>query len=130
MYEKNCFTNLKTNVEKSLSNVNDEDKILIFFQPHLYTRTRDFESGFVKSLAQFDQIGILPIYEAREHPIDGVNSNVLVSKIKLVNADVALIQPNQIFETIATSDKRIVLMVGAGDIGEMVTKVTRQFEVQ
>ena len=54
----------------------------------------------------------------------------MVSKIKLVNADVALIQPNQIFETIATSDKRIVLMVGAGDIGEMVTKVTRQFEVQ
>jgi UDP-N-acetylmuramate--alanine ligase len=106
-----------------------EDKILIFFQPHLYTRTRDFEAGFVKSLAQFDQVGILPIYEAREHPIDGVNSNVLVSKIKLVNADVALIQPNQILDTINSSGKRIVLMVGAGDIGEMVTKITRQFDI-
>ena len=102
-----------------------QDEILIIFQPHLYTRTRDFESDFVKSLAKFDKVLVLPIYEAREHPIEGITSNVLVEKIAKINPNVFLVKPSEIEKQILDSKKRIVLMVGAGDIGEMVTKVVK-----
>lgn len=102
-----------------------KDELLIIFQPHLYTRTRDFELGFVESLAQFDQVLVLPIYEAREHPIDGITSDNLVKKIGKINPKVELIQPQEIIEKIKFFKKRIVLMVGAGDIGEMVPKAVK-----
>ena len=100
-----------------------DEEVLAIFQPHLFSRTRDFEKGFVTSLAQFDEILLLPIYPAREHPISGVSSDVLVSKIRSFNADVELVLPNDITRKIEESGKRIVLMMGAGDIGELVFDV-------
>jgi UDP-N-acetylmuramate--alanine ligase len=100
-----------------------KEKKLAIFQPHLYSRTRDFVSDFVKSLAQFDQIILLPIYAAREHPINGVSSQILVEKIKKINTNVSLVKPESLFNEILNSNTRLVIMMGAGDIGEMVTDV-------
>jgi len=100
-----------------------KEEILCVFQPHTFTRTKDFEEDFVKSLAKFDKLFLLPIYAAREHPIKGVSSAVLVDKIKKHNNNVALISEHEITSKIIASKNKIILMLGAGDIGEMVTKV-------
>ena len=102
------------------------EKLTIFFQPHTYSRTRDFQDGFVKSLSHFDTIYLLPIYAAREHPIEGITSDVLVAQITQMNQQVKRIKADAIFDIISSSQNRIVLMVGAGDIGEMITKVTNK----
>jgi len=99
------------------------EKLLAIFQPHLFSRTRDFELGFVQSLAQFDEVLLLPIYPAREHPIAGVSSGVLVTKIKKLNTNVQIVSSDQITQKILASDKKIIMMIGAGDIGEMVDGV-------
>ncbi len=101
------------------------EKVLAVFQPHLYSRTRDFEKDFVTSLAQFDEVVVLPIYPAREYPIVGVSSDVLVRKIEKINPNVELVLPRDVTRKIIESEKRIVLMMGAGDIGELVTVVKK-----
>jgi len=100
-----------------------KEKLLVVFQPHLFSRTRDFEDDFVKSLSQFDEVFLLPIYPAREHPIKGITSTVLVEKIKKTNPSVKLVSKNVLKNEIIKSDKKIILMLGAGDIGEMVVNV-------
>ena len=99
------------------------EQILVVFQPHLYSRTLDFEANFVSSLARFDQVILLPIYPAREHPIEGVTSDNIALKIRRLQADVAVVQPEYLSDEIVASNKRIILMMGAGDIGEMITDV-------
>ncbi len=116
-------------VYKAVREMYPEDKILVIFQPHLYTRTRDFQLGFVKSLAQFNEILLLPIYPAREKIIDGVSSEVLIEKIKKINSNASHIYPDEIFIKIKKSKSRIVLMLGAGDIGEMIKDIEQQFKI-
>ena len=99
------------------------EKVLAIFQPHLFSRTRDFEEEFVKSLSRFDKVFVLPIYPAREQPISGVSSDILVDKIRDINSNVELIFPKELTQKIIESDKKIILMMGAGDIGELVTVV-------
>ncbi len=104
------------------------EKILVIFQPHLYTRTRDFESGFVQSLAKFDKILALPIYAAREKPIPGVTSAVLIDKIQKMNSNAFQINPDEIVSEIRKSGMRIVMLLGAGDIGEMVEDIKQELQ--
>tara|TARA_B110000503_G_scaffold60878_2_gene96623 strand:- start:87322 stop:88671 length:1350 start_codon:yes stop_codon:yes gene_type:complete len=94
---------------------------VIVFQPHLYSRTRDFGPEFAKSLAQFDRVLLLPLYPARERPIRGVDSEWLCRQIPGQKAQVVL--PQQLPEMIQKAQAKVTLMVGAGDIGTMVPKI-------
>jgi len=102
----------------------DQEKVVIF-QPHLFSRTKDFADDFSKSLAQFDQVYLLDIYPARELPIDGITSDWLASKIKEYNPKVAVLPFSRkaIAYQIEKLDNAVVAMLGAGDIGVMIQKV-------
>jgi UDP-N-acetylmuramate--alanine ligase len=107
----------------------NKEKIVVF-QPHLYSRTKDFADDFATSLAQFDKVFLLDIYPARELPIDGVTSNLLASKIKNYNTDVKVLQfsANEIFNEIEKLKNVTIAMLGAGDIGVMIKKIVKKIE--
>ncbi len=115
-------------VYNALKEMYNKEEVLVVFQPHTYTRTRDFELDFVKVLAKFDNILLLPIYAAREHPIQGVSSAELVTKIKRINPKVSLVNQTELITRIKESKTRIVVMLGAGDIGEMVENVEKKLK--
>lgn len=96
---------------------------LIVFQPHLFTRTRDFVSGFARSLSQFDEVILLDIYPAREKPINGVTSQWLLDQITSEKRD--LVSKIALPEIIKNSKSSVKLIVGAGDIGVEVDKITK-----
>jgi len=100
-----------------------EKKKLIVFQPHLFSRTKDFVLSFAKSLSQFDEIILLDIYPAREEPIVGITSRWLLDKIK--NTNKKLVSKQELAEQIKTSDCMVKIIAGAGDIGVEVDKVTK-----
>ena len=105
-----------------------EDQKLIVFQPHLFSRTRDFIDGFAESLARFNQVLLLDIYPAREAPIDGVNSSCLLEKIKKIAIDVdniSLVSKESLAGELKKSSCRVKLLVGAGDIGAEVSQITK-----
>jgi len=102
-------------------------KILVVFQPHLFSRTRDFADDFAKSLSQFDNIMLLDIYPARELPIEGVNSNWLLEKIS--NPHKQLVSKSELVEKIYKNRPEILLTIGAGDIGEEVQHIKRELSV-
>jgi UDP-N-acetylmuramate--alanine ligase len=107
-------------------------KKMVIFQPHLFTRTRDFADEFATSLAQFDTIYVLDIYPARELPIKGISSDWLVDKIKKTNKEVALINFNakSIIEKITSQENIVVAMLGAGDIGNLIKQVCNSIELK
>ena len=93
-------------------------KVLAVFQPHLFSRTKDFADDFAKSLAQFDDVLLMDIYPARELPMIGVTSEWLLSKIE--NQNKAIVSKEDLITTMLKSDATIMVTIGAGDIGEMV----------
>ena len=96
-------------------------KVLAIFQPHLFSRTKDFVDGFAESLSKFDELLLLDIYPARELPMEGITSEWLLNKIN--NPHKKLIQKSEIINEIQKSDAQIVLTIGAGDIGAEVKKI-------
>lgn len=102
-------------------------KILAIFQPHLYSRTRDFGDDFARSLSQFDEVLLLDIYPAREMPIEGITSTWLLNKMD--NPNKRVIDKSDIVESIRNSKASIVLTIGAGDIGDEVKKVKQKLSV-
>lgn len=103
-------------------------KVLAIFQPHLFSRTRDFIDEFAKSLSQFDAILLLDIYPARELPMEGVTSEWLLSKI--TNKNKQLITKTELLPKIEESNAQIVLTIGAGDIGEEVKRIKNKFSLE
>lgn len=93
-------------------------KIIAAFQPHLFSRTKDFVDGFAESLSQFDEILLLEIYPARELPMEGVNSTWLLNKIN--NPYKKLVSKDELFTAFENSDADVFVTIGAGDIGELV----------
>jgi len=93
-------------------------KIIAAFQPHLFSRTKDFVDGFAESLSQFDEILLLEIYPARELPMEGVNSTWLLNKIN--NPNKRLVSKDELFTAFENSDADVFVTIGAGDIGELV----------
>ena len=89
------------------------------FQPHLYSRTRDFAVEFASELSKLDALILLPIYPAREEPIHGISSAWLYSKVELSKK--FLLAPSEALQYFNNFDKGIVLTIGAGDIDKMVT---------
>lgn len=98
-----------------------EDKIVAVFQPHLFSRTRDFADDFAKSLAKFDGLILLDIYPAREEPIAGISSHWLLDKIGL--EEKKLVAKENLIESIVAAKASVIVMLGAGNIGEMVNTV-------
>ncbi len=97
------------------------EKVLAIFQPHLFSRTKDFADEFAQSLSQFDTIFLLDIYPARELPMEGITSEWLLSKIQ--NSNKKLISKNDLIPSILAQDAKIIVTIGAGDIGELVPKI-------
>ncbi len=95
-----------------------DKKITAVFQPHLYSRTRDFAQEFADSLSGFDEIVLLPIYPAREKPIPGIDSTYLLGLID--NPHKKLVEKEALSEAIIKSDNEVVMLLGAGDIGNEV----------
>ncbi|WP_194768134.1 UDP-N-acetylmuramate--L-alanine ligase [Tamlana sp. I1] len=104
-----------------------DKKVMAIFQPHLFSRTRDFIDGFAESLSQFDELLLLDIYPARELPIGGVTSSWLLDKIE--NNNKKLVSKEALLNEIHKSDAQIVLTIGAGDIGEQVKRIKKEFSV-
>lgn len=109
---------------QAVSEMYPNQKYLAIFQPHLFSRTQDFADDFGRSLEQFDEIHLLDIYPARELPIEGVNSDWLLSKIN--NKNKKLTYEKNLVSDIQNSTKKIVVMLGAGDIGAMIDRVVNQ----
>lgn len=101
-------------------------KVLAVFQPHLFSRTRDFVEEFAKSLAQFDTLLLLDIYPARELPIKGVDAAWLLDKV--ANKHKKLIQKSDLVSEIKKSDATVILTIGAGDIGAEVKFIKEALE--
>lgn len=96
-------------------------RILAIFQPHLFSRTRDFADDFAKRLSQFDEILLLDIYPARELPMEGITSEWLLNKIN--NPHKKLVQKSELIQNIKQSAAQVILTIGAGDIGEEVKHI-------
>ena len=111
-------------LENSAREMYPNKEILVVFQPHLFSRTRDFVEDFASALSKFDDVLLLDIYPARETPIDGVDSNWLLSKIK--NEHKKLSQKHNLLKDIKNSSAKVVIMLGAGDIGVLVNEVTNE----
>lgn len=108
-------------VHQAVREMYPNKKILAIFQPHLFSRTRDFADDFAKSLSQFDEIILLDIYPARELPIEGITSEWLLEKIN--NPNKKLMQKPELIASIKQSTASVVLTIGAGDIGEEVKHI-------
>jgi UDP-N-acetylmuramate--alanine ligase len=93
-----------------------DKKIVVIFQPHLFSRTRDFMSEFAESLSKADELAIMDIYPARELPIEGITSQVLVNQIP--NAQ--LVARKDISEFVTAYKNSVILTLGAGDIANEV----------
>ncbi|RYZ78161.1 MAG: UDP-N-acetylmuramate--L-alanine ligase, partial [Proteobacteria bacterium] len=98
-------------------------KVVAAFQPHLYSRTNDFADDFASSLSQFDEILLLDIYPARELPMEGVTSEWLLSKIE--NPNKKHVSKSALVHEIIAADADIVVTIGAGDIGELVSEIKK-----
>jgi UDP-N-acetylmuramate--alanine ligase len=108
-------------VHQAVRELYPNDKVLAVFQPHLFSRTKDFAEDFAKSLSQFDEVYVLDIYPAREQPIEGITSDWLVSKID--NPNKKRIEKKDIIPILTSSKAKIIVTIGAGDLGELVPQI-------
>lgn len=94
-------------------------ELTLIFQPHLFSRTRDFADAFAESLGKVDKLILLEIYPAREKPIDGVSSGMLLEKVRLDNK--VLTSRESLLAHVKRDDTDVLITAGAGDIDRMVT---------
>lgn len=111
-------------VESSIREMYPNEKVLAIFQPHLFSRTKDFVDDFALALSKFDEVILLDIYPAREEPIPNVTSEWLLGKISSKQKKIA--EKKNIIKDIKQSSAKIVAMLGAGDIGVLINEVTDQ----
>ena len=109
-------------VERSVREMYPNENVLVVFQPHLFSRTKDFLDDFAIALSKFDEVLLLDIYPAREVPISGVNSELLLGKITSKNKK--LTKKNNLVKDIKNSSAKVVAVLGAGDIGVLVNDLT------
>lgn len=99
-------------------------KMVLVFQPHLYSRTRDFADAFAKSLQNADQVILLPIYPARELPIPGIDSEWLASKMKDTN--VLILSKDELLQWVNLHRPELLVTAGAGDIDKLIEPLKQQ----
>ncbi|MBQ8736997.1 MAG: UDP-N-acetylmuramate--L-alanine ligase [Bacteroidaceae bacterium] len=107
---------------KSVKELYEGKKIAAIFQPHLYTRTRDFYKEFAKSLSLLDVVYLLDIYPAREEPIPGVSSEIIYDNLR-ADMEKHLISKSDVEKCVAEGDFDVLLSLGAGDIENYVPKI-------
>ena len=108
-------------VHQAVREMYPSKKIAVVFQPHLFSRTRDFINEFAASLSQFDAAFLLEIYPARELPIEGVDSEWLLGKIK--SPIKKLISKSEIVREITDLGYPVFITIGAGDIGVEISQL-------
>jgi UDP-N-acetylmuramate--alanine ligase len=101
-------------------------KLRVIFQPHLYSRTRDFMDGFAESLSLADEVWLMDIYPAREEPIKGITSDVLLEKIKIKNKK--LVNREYAWEHCMDGEPEIIMTMGAGDIDRLVPLIENKIK--
>lgn len=111
---------LKASIE-SIRSLFPGRKVTGIFQPHLYTRTRDFAKGFASALSELDELILLDIYPAREKPIEGVSSSLILNDVKLQNK--TLCSYENLLPLLSGKNPDILVTFGAGDIDKLVPKI-------
>ena len=111
-------------VHEAITAMYPNEEVMAIFQPHLFSRTKDFVDDFAKSLSKFNKVRLLDIYPAREEPIGGVTSSWLLDKI--TTTDKKLINKEKIASEILESKVKIAVTIGAGDIGVEVPKIKQK----
>jgi len=106
---------------KSVKEIYPNKKITGIFQPHLYSRTRDFADEFAQSLDLLDDTILLPIYPARETPIPGIDSQLILNKLKTTSKK--LVEKSELLYELKYHDFDILLTLGAGDIDALVLPI-------
>ncbi|MEM8585951.1 MAG: UDP-N-acetylmuramate--L-alanine ligase [Bacteroidota bacterium] len=97
------------------------------FQPHLFSRTRDFADGFAQALDELDEVILLPIYPAREEPMAGVDSRLIFDKIN--HAKKRLLDKEDLLRILPQLNEGVLLLMGAGDIDALVAPIVEQLKV-
>jgi len=115
-------------VVNSVKEMYPSKRVLGVFQPHLFSRTKDFANDFAESLVKFDELILLDIYPARELPIKGITSRWLLNKIAIKNKCIS--SKEKLVENILKSKAQIIVMIGAGDIGELVDLIKDNLSVE
>jgi UDP-N-acetylmuramate--alanine ligase len=113
-------------VHQAVRELYPNQKVLAIFQPHLFSRTKDFADDFALSLSDFDEILLLDIYPARELPMEGITSQWLMDKMD--NNNKKLVQKDQLIAAILSSDATVIVTIGAGDLGEMVPTIKQALD--
>ena len=106
---------------QAIHEIYGKKKIVAVFQPHLFSRTNDFMEEFASALSTFDDLILLDIYPAREEPIEGVNSTVLLEKVTSPNK--VLVRKEDLAVHMKARNAEVYITLGAGDIGELVEEI-------
>lgn len=108
---------------RSVKKLFPHKKITAVFQPHLFSRTRDFMDAFADALAIADELYLLPIYPAREEPIEGITSDVLLEMVNL--DDKFLSSKETVLADLQSNEQEVICIIGAGDIDTTVEPITK-----
>ena len=109
---------------KSIRELYKDKHITAIFQPHLYTRTRDFYKEFAEALSLLDEVILTEIYPAREEPIEGVTSQLIYDHLK-DGVKKEMINKDQVLDFVKSHHFEVLIILGAGDLDNMVPKITR-----
>ncbi len=108
---------------KSIRELYRHRKVTVIFQPHLYTRTRDFYREFANSLSQLDEVVLCDIYPAREEPIPGVTSKLIYDNLK-PGVERSMITKDEVLDYVASRDFDVLVILGAGDLDNYADQIT------
>lgn len=111
----------------SLRELYKNRKITAIFQPHLYTRTRDFYKDFAEALSHFDEVILTEIYPARELPIEGVTSQLIYDNLK-PDVEKSMIRKDDVLDLVKKRDFDVLITLGAGDLDNYVPQIARIIE--
>lgn len=109
---------------KSLKELYADRKITVIFQPHLYTRTRDFYKDFADALSHFDEVILTEIYPAREQPIEGVTSKLIYDNLRPSIAKL-MIKKDDVLDFVKSRDFDVLVVLGAGNLDNYVPEITK-----
>ena len=117
-------------IEQSIKSVRElyaDKRIAAIFQPHLYTRTRDFYREFAQSLSLLDKVILCDIYPAREKPIPGVTSKLIYDNLR-PGIDKVMIRKDEIIDTVRKKDFDVLISLGAGDIEDYAPQIAKTLQ--
>ena len=109
---------------RSIRELYKDKHITAIFQPHLYTRTRDFYKEFAEALSLLDEVILTEIYPAREEPIEGVTSQLIYDNLK-EGVKKEMINKDQVLDFVKTHQFEVLIILGAGDLDNLVPKITK-----